>query len=72
MTTYITRFMMDIGGLLFGREPADVAKARSRAKYTRPASVAFAVGCGLGAACEAVSSLGSPALPRALRGSRLQ
>src|SRR5882762_5213877 len=30
MTTNITRFMMDVGGAMFGREAAVVAKARSR------------------------------------------
>ena len=28
MTTNITRFMMDVGDVMLGREPADVAKAR--------------------------------------------
>jgi uncharacterized membrane protein YoaK (UPF0700 family) len=66
MTTNITRFMMDIGEVLFGREPADVAKARSRAKHTWPAIVGFAVGCGLGAICEATIGLSSLALPAGL------
>ena len=66
MTTNITRFMMDLGESLLGREPADVAKARSRAKRTWPAIVGFAVGCGLGAACEAAAGLWSLALPARL------
>ncbi len=66
MTTNITRFMMDLGEALLGREPADVAKARSRAKRTWPAIFGFAVGCGLGAACEAALGLWSPALPACL------
>lgn len=66
MTTNITRFMMDMGEALFGRAPADVAKARSRAKHTWPAIVGFAVGCGLGAACEATIGLRSLALPTGL------
>ena len=48
MTTNITRFMMDIGEVMFGRKPSDVAKARDRAMLTWPAIVGFAVGCALG------------------------
>src|ERR1700693_5962823 len=66
MTTNITRFMMDVGGVIFGREAAQVAKARSRAKSTWPAIFGFAVGCGLGAACEAAVGLRSLALPTGL------
>jgi uncharacterized membrane protein YoaK (UPF0700 family) len=66
MTTNITRFMMDVGGVMLGRDPADVAKARSRAMRTWPAIVGFAVGCGLGAAGEAAIGLGSLALPTGL------
>ena len=63
MTTNITRFMMDIGEVMFGRKPSDVAKARDRAMLTWPAIVGFAVGCGLGATCEAAIGLASLALP---------
>jgi uncharacterized membrane protein YoaK (UPF0700 family) len=66
MTTNITRFMMDVGGVMFGREAAEVAKARSRAKSTWQAILGFAVGCGLGAACEAAIGLRSLALPASL------
>jgi uncharacterized membrane protein YoaK (UPF0700 family) len=66
MTTNITRFMMDIGEVVFGRAPADATEALSRAKHTWPAIVGFAVGCGLGAACEAAIGLGSLALPTGL------
>jgi uncharacterized membrane protein YoaK (UPF0700 family) len=66
MTTNITRFMMDVGGVMFGREAAEVAKARSRAKRTWPAILGFAVGCGLGAACEAAIGLRALALPTGL------
>src|SRR5882757_8913680 len=66
MTTNITRFMMDLGDVLLGRKPADVAKARDRAMRTLPAIVGFAVGCGLGATCEAAIGLWSPALPAGL------
>jgi hypothetical protein len=53
MTTNITRFMMDVGDVMLGRKPADVAKARDRVMRTWPAIVGFAVGCGLGPTCEA-------------------
>jgi uncharacterized membrane protein YoaK (UPF0700 family) len=66
MTTNITRFMMDVGEVMFGREPAGVAQARSRAMRTWPAIIGFAVGCGLGAACEAAIGLRSLALPTGL------
>jgi uncharacterized membrane protein YoaK (UPF0700 family) len=66
MTTNITHFMMDAGEVLLGREPAEVAKARSRANSTWPAILGFAVGCGLGAACEAAIGLTSLALPTGL------
>jgi len=66
MTTNVTRFTMDVGEVLVGRDPDDVAKARSRAKHTWPAIAGFTVGCGLGAACEAAIGLWSLALPASL------
>jgi uncharacterized membrane protein YoaK (UPF0700 family) len=82
MTTNITRFMMDVGNVILGRRPADVAKARDRAMRTWPAIVGFAVGCGqmrtwpaivgfavgcgLGAICEVAIGLLSLALPAGL------
>jgi uncharacterized membrane protein YoaK (UPF0700 family) len=66
MTTNITRFMMDVGDMMFGRTPADVGKARDRAMRTWPAIVGFAVGCGVGATCEAAIGLRSLALPAGL------
>jgi uncharacterized membrane protein YoaK (UPF0700 family) len=66
MTTNITRFMMDVGDVMFGRKPADVVKARGRAMRTWPAIVGFALGCALGAICEAAIGLLSLALPTAL------
>ena len=66
MTTNLTRFMMDIGEVVYGRAPADAAKARSRAKRAWPAIIGFAIGCGLGAAREATIGLGSLALPAGL------
>lgn len=63
MTSNITRFAMDIGAVVFNRDPRDVAIARNRAQHTWPAIVGFAVGCGAGAACEAAVGLLSLALP---------
>ena len=63
MTTNITRFMMDIGEVLLGRDLENAAKARNRARRTWPAIVGFAVGCALGAACNAQFHLWSLALP---------
>jgi uncharacterized membrane protein YoaK (UPF0700 family) len=66
MTTNITRFMMDVGGVVFGHDAAEVAKARSRAKSTWPAILGFAAGCGVGAACDATFGLRALALPTGL------
>jgi len=66
MTTNVTRFMMDVGEVLLGRDPDEVAKARSRAKNTWPPIVGFTVGCGIGAACESAVGLWSLALPTGL------
>lgn len=66
MTTNLTRFMMDVGEMVMGRDSDDVARARSRAMHTWPAIVGFAVGCGLGAAGEATAGLWSLALPAGL------
>ena len=66
MMTNVTRFMMDVGEMLMGRDSDEVARARSRAKHTWPAIVGFAVGCGLGAGCEARVGLWSLALPAGL------
>jgi uncharacterized membrane protein YoaK (UPF0700 family) len=63
MTTNITRFMMDVGDVMLGRRPPEVANARDRAMRTWPAIVGFAVGCGVGAASEAAIGLRSLALP---------
>lgn len=66
MTTNITRFTMDMGEMLLGRDPEEVTKARRRAKDTWPAILGFIIGCCFGAACEAVVGLWSLALPTGL------
>jgi uncharacterized membrane protein YoaK (UPF0700 family) len=66
MTSNVTRFAVDVGEVLLGGDPADVAKARNRAARTLPVIVGFVVGCGLGAAGEAALGLWSLALPAGL------
>jgi uncharacterized membrane protein YoaK (UPF0700 family) len=66
MTTDITRFMIDVSAMLFGRDPHNVGQARSRAHHTWPVIVGFVVGCGLGALCQAAIGMWSLALPSAL------
>jgi uncharacterized membrane protein YoaK (UPF0700 family) len=66
MTSNITRFMMDFGTTLCGRDPHEVATARKRAQQTWPAIIGFAAGCALGAVCEAAIGLWSLTLPTAL------
>jgi uncharacterized membrane protein YoaK (UPF0700 family) len=66
MTTNVTRFATDIGQLLLGGDPAAVSKARNQAARTLPVIIGFAVGCGIGAACEAALGPRSLALPAGL------
>jgi uncharacterized membrane protein YoaK (UPF0700 family) len=66
MTTNVTRFAMDVGEVLLGGDPADVANARHRAARILPTIVGFIVGCGFGAACEAALGTWSLALPAGL------
>jgi uncharacterized membrane protein YoaK (UPF0700 family) len=63
MTTNITRFMMDLGDVLLGRNPNDDTKAGERGRRTGLAIAGFVVGCGLGAGCQAVAGLWSLTLP---------
>jgi uncharacterized membrane protein YoaK (UPF0700 family) len=66
MTTNITRFTMDVGEMLLGHDPDEVAKSRRRAMHTWPAIIGFTIGCGVGAVCESVVGLWSLALPTGL------
>jgi uncharacterized membrane protein YoaK (UPF0700 family) len=66
MTTNVTHFMLDLGGVLVGGDPAEVAKARRRVMHTLPVIVGFTIGGGLGAACQAATGLWSLALPTGL------
>jgi uncharacterized membrane protein YoaK (UPF0700 family) len=66
MTTNVTRFMMDVGEVLVGRDRTKVVEARTRAMQTCPVILGFATGCILGAAGEAAVGLWSLALPTGL------
>lgn len=66
LTTNVTRFTMDVGEVLLGRNPDEVARARGRAKHTWPAIIGFTAGAGIGAACFAAVGLWSLTLPAAL------
>jgi uncharacterized membrane protein YoaK (UPF0700 family) len=66
MTTDITVFVMDVGAMLFRRDPNEVARARIRARHTWPPIVGFTVGCGLGALFEAALGPWSLVLPTGL------
>ena len=66
ITTNLTRFIMDAGEALLGRDPGEVAEARHRAKDTWPVIVGFTAGAGLGAACFAAAGLKSLGLPAGL------
>jgi uncharacterized membrane protein YoaK (UPF0700 family) len=66
MTTNVTHFVLDLGGVLSGSDPAEVANARRRAMHTLPVIVGFTIGGGLGAACQAAAGLWSLALPTGL------
>jgi uncharacterized membrane protein YoaK (UPF0700 family) len=66
MTSNVTRFARDVGDLLLGGDPAKVNQARDQAARTLPVILGFAVGCGLGAACEVAFGMWSLALPTGL------
>ena len=66
MTTNVTHFMLDLGETLIAGDAAKVAKAHNRAMHTLPVIVGFTIGCGLGAAGEAVAGFWSLALPAGL------
>jgi uncharacterized membrane protein YoaK (UPF0700 family) len=66
MTSNLTRFTMDVGQVLLGRDRAEVTQARRRAARTWPAIVGFAAGAAGGAACFAAVGLVSLAVPAGL------
>jgi uncharacterized membrane protein YoaK (UPF0700 family) len=66
MTTNLTRFVMDVGEVLLGHDPAREIEARHCAKHMWPVILGFTVGAGLGAECFAVAGLKSLGLPAGL------
>jgi uncharacterized membrane protein YoaK (UPF0700 family) len=64
-TTDVTTIVMDVGAMLFRRDPNGLARAGSRAKQTWPVVAGFTVGCGLGAVLDAAIGPWSLALPTA-------
>jgi uncharacterized membrane protein YoaK (UPF0700 family) len=64
-TTDVTTIVMDVGAMLFRRDPNGLARAGSRAKQTWPVVAGFTVGCGLGAVLGAAIGPWSLALPTA-------
>jgi uncharacterized membrane protein YoaK (UPF0700 family) len=66
MTTNLTRFMMDVGEIVLGRDQVGVTTARARAIRTLPTIVGFTVGVALGTACETAFGLPALVLPTGL------
>lgn len=66
MTSNVTFLAMDISEMLVGKSPADIADARKQAARILPEILGFAVGCGLGAACETAFGLRSLAVAAGL------
>jgi uncharacterized membrane protein YoaK (UPF0700 family) len=66
MTTNLTKFVVDIGEILLGRDPGGRAKAVERARRTGTAIAGFVAGSGLGAWCQAHVGLWSLVLPAGL------
>jgi uncharacterized membrane protein YoaK (UPF0700 family) len=66
MTTNVTHFMLDLGETLVAGDAGKIAAARDRAMRTLPVIVGFTIGCGLGAAGEAIAGFWSLALPTGL------
>lgn len=63
MTSNITRFVMDLGTVLFGDDRDEIASARRRAQHAWPAILGFAAGCALGAIAQVAIGLQSLAFP---------
>jgi uncharacterized membrane protein YoaK (UPF0700 family) len=66
MTTNLTRFVVDLGEVWFGRDPGGRAKAVARARRTGMAIVGFVIGACLGAWCQARLGLWSLVMPTGL------
>jgi len=66
MTTNIVRFATDLGEVLFGGDPADIASTRNRMARTLPVILGFAAGAGLAAVADMALGVRSLALPACL------
>jgi uncharacterized membrane protein YoaK (UPF0700 family) len=66
MTTNLTRFVVDLGEVWFGRDPGGRAKAVVRARRTGVAIAGFVAGSCLGAWCQAHVGLWSLVMPTGL------
>jgi uncharacterized membrane protein YoaK (UPF0700 family) len=66
MTTNLTRFVLDLGEVVLGRDPGGRAKAAARARRTGVAIAGFVAGSGLGAWFQAHVGLWSLVIPSGL------
>jgi len=66
MTANVTRFTLDLVDVLFGRDPDTTTSALRRAKATWSPIAGFAVGCGIGAACEGAFAMRALVVPVSL------
>jgi uncharacterized membrane protein YoaK (UPF0700 family) len=66
MTSNIAKLTMDIGDMVFARDPDRVAEARRNARRTWHVIVGFGFGCALGAGCYKVGGQWSLAAPLGL------
>jgi uncharacterized membrane protein YoaK (UPF0700 family) len=66
MTTNLTRFVLDLGEVLLGRDPGGRIRAAARARRTGAAIAGFVAGSGLGAWCQAHVGLWSLVMPTGL------
>jgi len=71
MTTNVTRFTMDIGEILVGRDADTALAARRRASHTWPTVVGFAAGAGLAAGLYATIGIAALVLPTGLAAAAL-
>jgi uncharacterized membrane protein YoaK (UPF0700 family) len=63
MTTNVTRFVLDVGEIILGKDADTNRAASARAQGTWPAIVGFTIGCAVGALCEMTWGLWALLLP---------
>ena len=66
MTTNVTRFAVDIGELIVGRDSSRGQEARVNVKHTGVSIFGFVIGCAIGAAAETAFGIWSTVVPAAL------